>query len=339
MKGTKTINNRRMFYVFVLMLACFFVLSAVMPVLAYGSEEVGLESSDAVSGTPFSVENMFPGDSVVKEYIVSVSHKEAITLYYHADIRAGYDVLAEVLKTKIELTDKSVTLYDGLMRDMPPALAYPLAGAEDTLRYRITVYLDTSVGGPSELDPDGKRYMNRELLADFHWWYFEEEESGEPVPAYLKLTAEKTLNGKHPKGNDFTFLLSDAEYNTVQTKRNNGGLVEFDSIRFDAPGVYTFYMTEKDEGKKQFSYDDSVYCVTVVITEQDGVLAPSVSYSKGGNVYIGTPLFANTRIGAIPQTGDDALLGLRIGLFGSALLILVFITIAVLNKRKQGRGE
>ena len=54
-----------MFYVFVLMLACFFVLSAVMPVLADGSEEVGLESSDAVSGTPFSVENMFPGDSVV----------------------------------------------------------------------------------------------------------------------------------------------------------------------------------------------------------------------------------------------------------------------------------
>lgn len=329
---------------FVLMLACLFVLSAVMPVLAYGSEKVGLKSSDAVSGTPFSVENMFPGDSVVKEYIVSVSHKEAITLYYHADIRAGYDVLAEVLKTKIELTDKSVTLYDGLMRDMPPALAYPLAGAEDTLRYRITVYLDTSVGGPSELDPDGKRYMNRELLADFHWWYFEEEESGEeesgePVPAYLKLTAEKTLNGKHPKGNDFTFLLSDAEYNTVQTKRNNGGLVEFDSIRFDAPGVYTFYMTEKDEGKKQFIYDDSVYCVTVVITEQDGVLTASVSYLKDGRAYSGTPLFSNANaiISGIPQTGDNTHLGLYMGLGGGALLILVLLV--VLIKRQRERSE
>lgn len=85
------------------------------------------------------MENMFPGDSVVQEYSVSVSHKEAVTLYYHADIRAGYEILAEVLEAKIELADKGITLYDGLLRDMPSALEYPLAAGEDTLRYRITI--------------------------------------------------------------------------------------------------------------------------------------------------------------------------------------------------------
>ena len=64
-------------------------------------------------------ENMFPGDSVSKDFNIQVSHQKAITLYYHADIRPGYEVLAEVLHIKIELPEKGETLYNGLMRDMP----------------------------------------------------------------------------------------------------------------------------------------------------------------------------------------------------------------------------
>jgi pilin isopeptide linkage protein/LPXTG-motif cell wall-anchored protein len=327
-----------MFYVSVLMLACFFFLSAATPVLAAGSEKVGLESSDAVSGTPFSVENMFPGDSVVQEYSVSVSHKEAVTLYYHADIRAGYEILAEVLEAKIELADKGITLYDGLLRDMPSALEYPLAAGEDTLRYRITISLDTGVGSPNGLDPDGKRYMNRELIADFRWWYLVEEpgEPGEPAPVYVKLTAEMTVDGNHPKGNDFTFQLTDEQGTIVQTKRNNGGLVEFDSLPFTTPGVYTLYISQLAGADDRIEYDDSVYRVTIVVREQDGVLTASVSYLKDGRAYSGTPLFsnANANISGIPQTGEkNTHLGLYMGLGGGALLILVLI------KRQRERSE
>lgn len=328
MKNIKAINQWIVIQLLTVLLACIFFLNIATPVLAVGAEKVKLTSSDTVAGTPFSVENMFPGDSVVKEYIVSVSPKKANTLDDHADIRAGYEILAEVLKTKIELADKGVTLYDGLMRDMPAALEYPLAAGENTLCYRITVYLDPSVGEPNELDPDGKRYMNRELIADFRWWYLDE-----PAPVSVKLTAEKTLNGKHPQKEVFTFLLSDGQGNILQTKRNKGGLVEFDSLRFTEPGDYIFYLTEKNEGKKKVYYDDAVYCIIVEVEEQNGILTASVSYLKDGKSYAGTPHFANFGH-PIPGTEGYLPLWLLSGLFGGVLLILGLIV--VLNKRKKG---
>jgi pilin isopeptide linkage protein len=334
MEHKQKISRQSAVHVLTLMLACIFIWSAATPAYAAGAQDVSLPGSDTVVGMPFSVENMFPGDSVVQEYIVSVAHTKAIMLYYHTDIHAGHEILAEVLKTKIELADKGITLYDGLMRDMPAALEYPLPAGEDSLRYRITVYLDTSVGSSRDLDLDGKRYMNRQLTADFRWWYLEEEPA-EPAPVYVKLTAEKTVNGKHPKGKDYTFLLGDAQMNTIQTKRNNKGLIEFDSLRFDEPGTYTFYMTEKDGGKARIVYDDSVYSINIAVTQQDDVLTAAVSYYKDGQAYTGTLLFAN--ISHSPITGDDTPLGLYIGLAAGALLVIGLLI--VMKTRNRGRSE
>ena len=96
---------------------------------------------------PFYAVNLFPGDSVTQYYCVRVSHSDSVTLRYRANIRSGYDKLAEVLRCRIKV--KGVTLYDGLMRDMPQSVNHRLSAqrrVSTDVVYQITAYLDTSVG-------------------------------------------------------------------------------------------------------------------------------------------------------------------------------------------------
>ncbi len=139
----------------------------------WDSDTIKLNIPDTSGNTAFAVTNMFPGDAETKDFTIKVNHKNPITLYYHADIRPGSEKLSEVMMVKIELPEKSRILYDGLMRDMPSALEHELAANEKEMIYRITVYLDTSVGND---------YQYKRLIADFRWWYTEETSDEEPVP-------------------------------------------------------------------------------------------------------------------------------------------------------------
>ncbi len=136
---------------------------------------ISIYKNHAEDSEPFHLANMFPGDSETKAYLVEVSHKGTVTLRFHADILAGYEKLAEVLKCKVVLRNESLTLYDGLMGDMPQSIDYRISSVLKTtteLTYDITVYLDTGVGN---------EYMNKELVADFRWWV--EESGGTPTPS------------------------------------------------------------------------------------------------------------------------------------------------------------
>jgi len=123
---------------------------------------------------PFTVVNMFPGDSDTRYYRVRVSYQDEVTVYFKADIHNGFDKLAEVMKVRVSLPEFNEILYDGLMRDMPEYVPYKLYSskpATSDLYYRITAYLDTSVGS---------EYMEQELKADFKWW-IEETENLNPL--------------------------------------------------------------------------------------------------------------------------------------------------------------
>ena len=135
---------------------------------------IALHNRKPEDNTPFQVTNMFPGDRETKYYCVKVSYKGDIIVRYHADIRSGYEKLAEVLKVKIRLPETDETLYDGQMRDMPKSLNHALYTTEKTqseLYYEITAYLDTSVGN---------EYQDKELIADFRWWVEETENLDSP---------------------------------------------------------------------------------------------------------------------------------------------------------------
>ncbi len=135
---------------------------------------ISLHNRKPEDNTPFQVSNMFPGDRETKYYCIKVSYKGDIIVRYRADIRDGYEKLAEVLKVKICLLDTNETLYDGLMRDMPKSLNHALytnTSTQSELYYAITTYLDTSVGN---------EYMNKDLIADFHWWVEETDRLDSP---------------------------------------------------------------------------------------------------------------------------------------------------------------
>lgn len=128
----------------------------------------------ANDSTPFYADNMFPGDVETKTYYLEVSYRGSVTLNFHADIHNGYEKLAEVLKCRISVGNRTL-LYDGLMRDMPQSVSYVLpqsGGSTESIIYKIEVYLDTSVGN---------EYMSRELKADFRWWV-NEDSSPAPTP-------------------------------------------------------------------------------------------------------------------------------------------------------------
>lgn len=137
---------------------------------SYGSEKaLYLHSRATGDNTPFKVINMFPGDSETNYYCVRVSHKGDVILRFHADVRPGYEKLAEVLRCRITLPENGKVLYDGLMRDMPKSLNNALNADKSTtseVYYKITAYLDVSVGNG---------YQNLDLVADFDWWVEETE--------------------------------------------------------------------------------------------------------------------------------------------------------------------
>lgn len=142
---------------------------------------LSLHTKQPEENKPFQVANMFPGDNEIQYFRIKVSYKGDIVVRYHADIRSGYEKLAEVLKVRIRLLGSDGFLYDGLMRDMPKSLNHALYATSSTqseLYYEVTAYLDTSVGN---------EYMDKDLIADFHWWVEETDHLDSPQTGESKL--------------------------------------------------------------------------------------------------------------------------------------------------------
>ena len=118
---------------------------------------------------PFSVKNMFPGDSEKRNYGILVSYQNTVTVCFNIRIREGYEQLAEVMKCRVVLLTTGETLYDGLMRLMPATLNHLLSSetpTEDVIYYEVSAYLDTSIGNA---------YQNQGLMADLCWWIREDD--------------------------------------------------------------------------------------------------------------------------------------------------------------------
>ncbi len=318
----KTMSGRALALLWSVLLAM--VLS--IPVFAADEETLPLDTPDESGNLPFSVENMFPGDAETRDFTVRVDHKEALTLYYHADIRPGSEKLAEVLMLKVELPEKDALLYEGLMAEMPSALEHQLAAGEKEVLYRITASLDTSVGNDHQFQT---------LTADFRWWYEEDA----PAPVAVKIAAEKVMDGQYPRGSDFTFVLMDAAGERLQTVKNKDGLIEFDTLHFDHAGTFVYHVAELPGTNANIEYDPSIYKVVISVTRGEDGLEATLSYERNGSPYFVLPRFVNKTRGAWPptnpdnpKTGDENRLGLWLTLSaGSAIALLLLL----LPRRKK----
>ncbi len=86
----------------------------------------------------------------------------------------------------------------------------------------------------------------------------------------LTIEATKTITGKNIEEETFTFELKDEEGNVLQTKNNVGTDITFDAIEYtleDVGETFIYTVSEVDEGKEGYVYDDTVYTVTVTVTD------------------------------------------------------------------------
>ena len=104
------------------------------------------------------------------------------------------------------------------------------------------------------------------------------------APASVKITAIKTLVGRDLKDGEFAFTLT-GEGDTAdisRTAKNDArGNVSFDELTFEAPGVYTFRISEVKGTEEGMTYDEGAYTVTVTVVDNgEGQLEASLSYTK-----------------------------------------------------------
>ena len=110
---------------------------------------------------------------------------------------------------------------------------------------------------------------------------FENEYTASPTG--VSLGASKILTGRDLKDGEFAFVLKDADGNTVdETVNDANGSVKFDEITYDQVGTYRYTVSEVKGDDTTITYDETVYDVTVEVTDNGiGALEPVVTIGNG----------------------------------------------------------
>jgi pilin isopeptide linkage protein len=150
-------------------------------------------------------------------------------------------------------------------------------------------------------EPDGKteiKYtVEEEPVAGFRPRY-EDTADGFVIrntyipPAVLAPLVQKVVRGDKPaKMPTFVFRLTAQKQAPMPRGFQGGsktiaitgaGQAAFGEITYTKPGTYRYRMTEQNSGVKGWTYDDSVYSLTVTITEKDGRLTATQKLTRNG---------------------------------------------------------
>lgn len=134
-------------------------------------------------------------------------------------------------------------------------------------------------------DPDGNEYafMVEETGATDAYAGFVSGNGMKDFTAYnrlvsgsIPLSAVKTVDGKEPEEDEvFSFVLKDDQGTPVETVKNQKGEIEFTDFFFTGAdvGTHVYTVTELASGTPDYQMDETVYTVTVTVTEKvDGTL-------------------------------------------------------------------
>lgn len=126
--------------------------------------------------------------------------------------------------------------------------------------------------------------------------------STNPVDETFGVAKTVTDSSKSAPNEQFTFKLQDLNGEDIQTKyitTNTEGSVEFNPITYTEAGTYKYQVVEVAGDTNGYSYDDTVYYVTVVVkddTTKAQLYVDSVTYStnKEGTEAVDAIAFENT---------------------------------------------
>lgn len=120
----------------------------------------------------------------------------------------------------------------------------------------------------------------------------------EAAPVTLKLGAAKVLKGAELKAGQFSFELKSRDGKVMSTAKNAAdGSVTFDALTFKQAGIYTFTVSEVDDGQAHVTYDKAVHKIVVTVSDEaadgtkTGYLSAKVSYEGDANM---PPVFTNS---------------------------------------------
>mgnify|MGYP002509824617 CR=1 FL=1 len=123
----------------------------------------------------------------------------------------------------------------------------------------------------------------------------------------FSVGATKTLDGREPGDESFTFTLTDPDGNLAAKATNDAsGAVTMDGLEVFEPGTYRYTLAEADDGRAGVVFDDRTVGVVVTATDVgSGVLSCEVSYDGSPE----PPVFENTTGTpvAMPSTGSAGL--------------------------------
>lgn len=135
------------------------------------------------------------------------------------------------------------------------------------------------------------------------------------TPASVTLGGSKVLNGATLEDGQFSFRLSDAEGNEVQTVQNAAdGSFVFDTLTFDAPGTYEYTISEvlpedddaATDGIQQdgVTYDEATWTVEVTVSDNRKGQLTITGLTYNGEAEF--PVFTNTYTEPpAPEPDDD----------------------------------
>lgn len=182
--------------------------------------------------------------------------------------------------------------------------------------------------------------------------FAEERECAVTIPASVEVSGTSA-----PSDTEFEVVLTSLDTGVPMPEKSNGtvqgsGQIILGPVTYTVPGDYHYSISQKVGNAANYTYDTSVYSVTVrVVNSEDGGLAAEVwAVKDGASDKVEEITFSNEYkapegpkkpedpkkpiVITAPQTGDMANVNLFIGLLAASALTLVFV---VLKTRRDAR--
>ena len=163
-----------------------------------------------------------------------------------------------------------------------------------------------------------------------------------PKPVVINPQIKKVVEGHPANSSTFTFNMKALDTdnpmpkgsanNIKTTKITGSGSGEFGEIEFTLPGTYSYEIVEVNDKAKNYTYDESVYIITLRVEDRDGELNAEKTIEKAGKP-IDEVVFRNKyekpmNTSITPDTGDidNALrYGMIFALSAAILAMALFI--------------
>ena len=173
--------------------------------------------------------------------------------------------------------------------------------------------------------------------------FAEERECTVTIPTLVEVSGTSA-----PSDTEFEVVLTSLDTGAPMPEKSNGtvqgpGQIVLGPMTYTVPGDYHYSISQKVGNAANYTYDTSVYSVTVrVVNSEDGGLAAEVwAFKDGGSNKVEEITFSNEYkapeepkvpedpkkpvVTTAPQTGDMANVNLFIGLLAASALVLVLI--------------